>query len=312
MEQESGTTVNNFNGTVTYRVQACDRSTVEYAVTVTRGSNVAKIDTFSINGSTGIIVGNNISLELPCGTDRSSLVADFTKTGYKVFVGEVEQQSGVTENNFTGNVIYKVVSCDETFEQNYTVSTTITGGDSKDIIGFSFNDFTDAIYAGTIDGTDINFTLPSGTNLTRVATFSTTTVNEVTVNGTAQYSGVTSNDFSGDLTYIVNACDLSTKNYTVHTTLASPPNMLSFLIDGHPCIFSTNVAGIHYIDLTLPTGTDVTNMITDFTFDGDHVEVGGVTQASGSTRDFTNPVTYTVYAADLITFKDYIVTVTLQ
>jgi hypothetical protein len=315
LEQASGTTTNNFNGTVTYTVQACDRSTVNYAVSVTRGNSDASIDTFSIDGNTGTIdhVNHTISVELPCGTDRSSLVADFTKTGYKVFVDTVEQESGVTENNFNGDLIYKVVSCDETIEQNYTVSATIDGGDSKDITAFSFNEFYGAIFAGTFDGTNISVTLPSGTDTSNLAaTFATTTNNEVTVDGAVQTSGASTNDFSGDpVAYIVHACDLSIKQYSVSVTLAPPPNISSFVINEVPGTFTT-AAGVNYIDLTLPGTPDLTNLIAEFTTTNvdDYVLVGDDLQTSGATiNDFTNPVTYTVYTFDASSYNDYIVTV---
>jgi hypothetical protein len=65
------------------------------------------------------------------------------------------------------------------------------------------------------------------------------------------------------------------------------------------------------IDVTLPTGTDVTALVATFTTTGASVEVGSTAQISETTaNDFTNPVVYTVTAIDATT-QDYTVTVTV-
>ena len=70
-------------------------------------------------------------------------------------------------------------------------------------------------------------------------------------------------------------------------------------------ISGTNIA------VTVPYGTDVTNLVASFTTTGASVSVGATAQVSGATaNDFTNPVTYTVTATDSST-QDYTVTVTI-
>jgi hypothetical protein len=65
------------------------------------------------------------------------------------------------------------------------------------------------------------------------------------------------------------------------------------------------------IVLTMPYGTDVTALAATFTTTGTSVKVGSTEQVSGATaNNFTNPVTYTVTAADSST-QDYTVTVTV-
>ena len=62
--------------------------------------------------------------------------------------------------------------------------------------------------------------------------------------------------------------------------------------------------------LTVPFGTDVTQLVATFTTTGASVKVGSTVQVSGTTaNDFTSPVTYTVTAADAST-QAYVVTVT--
>src|SRR3990172_3134355 len=62
--------------------------------------------------------------------------------------------------------------------------------------------------------------------------------------------------------------------------------------------------------IIVPNGTNVTALIATFTTTGASVKVGSTIQVSGTTSiDFTNPVTYTVTAADSTT-ATYTVTVT--
>jgi len=68
----------------------------------------------------------------------------------------------------------------------------------------------------------------------------------------------------------------------------------------------------HTIAVTLPFGTDVTQLKATFTTTGASVKVGSTTQVSGTTaNDFTDPVTYTVTAGDAST-QEYVVTVTVD
>jgi len=65
------------------------------------------------------------------------------------------------------------------------------------------------------------------------------------------------------------------------------------------------------IAVTMPTGTDVTALVATFTTTGASVEVNSTVQTSETTpNNFTDPVVYTVTAADSST-QDYTVTVTV-
>jgi len=66
----------------------------------------------------------------------------------------------------------------------------------------------------------------------------------------------------------------------------------------------------HKIVVAVPSGTDIKNLVASFKTTGALVKVGATVQESEKTpNDFTNPVTYTVVAADGST-QDYVVTVT--
>ena len=82
-------------------------------------------------------------------------------------------------------------------------------------------------------------------------------------------------------------------------------------------IVSPAVAGMidenaHAVAVAVPYGSGVANLVATFTTTGSAVRVGSTAQVSGVTaNDFTNPVTYTVVAADSTT-QNYVVTVTVS
>jgi hypothetical protein len=101
------------------------------------------------------------------------------------------------------------------------------------------------------------------------------------------------------------------KTYTItlNTSLSSENAILSYSING---VNSTIDAVNHTVTLTLPYGTNVTNLVATFTLSAAATaKVGATVQESGVTaNDFTNPVTYTVTAEDGST-QDWVVTVNI-
>lgn len=79
---------------------------------------------FSINNVNASISDSDINLTLPASTDVSNLVAIFTTTGVSVSVNGIEQQNGVTANDFTNPVTYTVMAEDNT-TKDYNVGVTI-------------------------------------------------------------------------------------------------------------------------------------------------------------------------------------------
>ncbi len=313
--QTSGVTTNDFTNPVTYTVVAEDGSTHNYSVIV-KVSTVASnaITSYSINGSQGSIVNNDISVIVPEGTNTKNLVATFTTTGTKVtvhqitkkfpFTADIEQISGVTSNGFSLSnitpVVYTVTGADGK-SQDYNVRVTTAPSSAKQITSFSINGT-----SGLISGQDINVTLPAGTSPSLlVAKFSTTGA-KVTVNGIPQVSGISPNDFTEALTYTVTAEDDSTQDYTVSVEIAAPvaKSITSFSLNGNQ-----GIIGNSDILVYVPFGTKVDSMIASFTIDGQKLMVGDNEQISDVTpNNFTNPINYTVVANDGTT-KDYTVTV---
>ena len=181
------------------------------------------------------------------------------------------------------------------------VSGSVTPS-SKAILSYSIDNL-----AGTITGNNIAVTLPFATNPSAlVATFVTTGAS-VKVGNTTQVSGTTPNDFTNPVTYTVIAADGSTQDYTISVTIApaTAKAITAYSID--------NLAGTitgNNIAVTLPFATNPSALVATFVTTGESVKVGNTIQVSGTTpNDFTNPVTYTVIAADGTT-QDYTVVIT--
>jgi hypothetical protein len=78
-----------------------------------------------------------------------------------------------------------------------------------------------------------------------------------------------------------------------------------------PPVIGTINETLHTVALTVPYGTSVTALVATFTTTGASVAVAGTPQVSGLTViNYSNPVTYTVAAADAST-QPYLVTVTV-
>lgn len=193
-------------------VQNLGSITVLVSGTVTAGSR--SILSYSLNGTAGVITGTNIAVEVPSGTDVSSLVATYITTGASVAVGSVTQTNGTTPNNFTSPVTYTVTAANG-LTKNYTVTVTVASVSANEITKFSLDGT-----AGVITGTDIAVEMPAGTDINEelIATF-TTTGNSVTVAGVPQISGTTANNFTSPVVYTVTAANGSTQDYTVTVTI---------------------------------------------------------------------------------------------
>jgi hypothetical protein len=182
--------------------------------------------------------------------------------------------------------------CDEN-PYNFAIQGTATDSSSaKDITAFSF---TNPAVVGVITGTNIAVTVPFGTDITAlVASFTTTTVapNGVEIGGVTQESGVTPNDFTTPKLYTVHAEDSSTKVYTVTVTVApdSAKNITAFSFaapNAQGVIIGTDIT-VH-----VPVGTDLTALVPTIVHTGVSINPN-----SGVAQNFTNPVIYTVTAAD--------------
>ncbi|MBA3464842.1 MAG: Ig-like domain-containing protein [Deltaproteobacteria bacterium] len=273
----------SFAAPVMYTVTAADGSMKTYTVVVSVApSNAKDITQFTINGVAGAITGTSITLTLPFGTNLATLTPTIMHTGQSV-----SPASGVTQS-FTSPRQYTVTAMDGS-TKTYTVTVSLGLNTSKDITRFTILGLD-----GTINGTNITLQLPFGTSLTSLTpTITITGVSVSPASGIAQ-------DFTAARQYVVTAADGSTKTYTVTVTAAlnNSKDIIAFAIFG----VDGNIIGTN-INVTLPQGTVVNSLTPTIVHTG-----ASINPPSGVSQNFTNPVQYTVTAADGST-KTYTVTV---
>nr|MBA3457669.1 hypothetical protein [Deltaproteobacteria bacterium] len=326
--QVSEVTANDFASPRMYVVTGGDTLTKTYTVTVTVALGSAKdITAYALLDSsnpalsadiTATINGTAITATVPFGTDRSALVATFSHTGSSVSVGVIPQTSGITTNDFTNSVVYTVTAAD-TSTKTYNVTIVQAANTAKTIDVFTFQDATNpalsADVTATITGTSIMATVPFGTDRSALVATFTSAAASVRVGTTTQASGVTPNNFTSPVSYVVTAGDTTTQIYTVTVSVAASPakdiTAFSFRDTTNPALPIDVIATITGTSITanVPPGTDLGALVATFSTTGAGVTVGVTAQASGITpNDFTNPVTYLVTAADATT-QAYTVTV---
>lgn len=80
---------------------------------------------FIIEEKRATISDSSISLTLPAGTDRNGLIAYFSANDKAVVkIGDVEQISGITRNNYTNPIVYSVYAEDGSVK-DYTVRISV-------------------------------------------------------------------------------------------------------------------------------------------------------------------------------------------
>jgi hypothetical protein len=323
--QISAATPNNFTSPVTYIVTAADNSKATYTVTVvpTTARTIAAYSFVGLPASPGIIneAAKTIAVTVPSDTDLATLTTSAaTVTGAAKLV-----QKSAALNNLADFVIapdglsatftVTITAADGT-RVTYTVTVTKAPSSAKAITAFSFVGFT--AFAGTINeaAKTIAVDLPSGTDVRNLTATFATAGKVVKVDTTVQISGgAPSNNFTSPVAYTVTAVDGTTATYAVTVIIAPDP---AKVITAYSFAGFTGAAGTvnetaKTIAVTVPYGTDVTNLKATFTTTGTVVKVGTAVQTSTATEnDFTNPVAYLVTAADGSTTPvPYTVTVTL-
>ena len=223
VNQESGTTPNDFSRPVEYVVEGSDGSRVSYVVrvevlpplgeakSITEFSFVKPPVSGTIDESQ-----HTISAVVPHGTDRSSLVAIFAATGVLVTVDDTVQASGQTINDFSEPLTY-VVAAENGSTAAYRVEVREEPGAEKCLTSFSV---ACPGAASVVDETQraVHVRVAEGTVLSSLVAAFTTTGVSVKVDGREQESGVTANNFTSPVEYVVTAEDGSSVSYTVWVT----------------------------------------------------------------------------------------------
>ena len=272
--------------------------------------------TFSLKtpSTIGVINGTDITIEVPYQTDVNSLISLFTiSPKATIKIGDISQVSGTTVNNFSTTLNY-IVTAENGSTKSYNVTVTVLPPKSseKELLSFGI---LNPLVNGVKIGTNITVSVPFGTNVNSlVGVFSLSNKASLSVSTENQVSGVTINDFSNPLTYIVTAEDGTTKSYNV-TVIVLPPKssekeLLSFgilnpLVNG--VIIGTNVT------VSVPFGTNVSSLVAVFTISNKaSVSVSTLNQISGVTiNNFSKSIIYKVTAEDGTT-KEYTITLKIS
>ncbi|MCD4834244.1 MAG: T9SS type A sorting domain-containing protein [Bacteroidales bacterium] len=318
-EQVSGVTENDFSSPVTYVITAEDASEQNWLITVSKALNDENdITLFTFPERTGPAVINNVAhtvdIEVEYNTDITSLVASFALSeNATAFVGAIEQQSGITTNDFSSPVTY-TITAEDASEQNWIVTVTEALNDENDILTFSFTEQTGAAVINNVAHT-VDIEVEFGTDITSlVAAFTLSAEATAKIGLTDQVSGTTANDFSSPVTYVIIAEDASEQNWIVTVTeaLNDENDFLTFSFAEQAGAAVINDV-VHTVNIEVVFGTDVTALVATFTLSPEATaKIGTTDQVSGTTpNDFTSDVTYTIQAEDGTT-QDWIVTVIMD
>jgi len=272
--------------------------------------NDAKLSDLKVDGVT--VTGFDpatltYDVELPYGT---TTVPTVTYTLNDVKATAIKTDAAA----LPGSTTVAVTAEDGLVSQTYTINFTVAAPNTE----ANILTYTVAGVNATIDNVNhtITATVPYTTNITNlVATFTLSDGATAKVGAVDQVSGVTANNFTNPVTYTVTAQNgTTTQDWVVTITKAAEPsheaNITAYSINGVNGVINS---GDHTISVTLPYGTNVTNLVATFTLSTNATaKVGGVDQVSGTTpNDFTNPVIYTVTAEDGTSTQDWVVTVTV-
>lgn len=320
VSQTSGVTTNDFRTDVSYLVTAQDGTTQVWTVLTGIAANGAEsIVDFAIvtPSAIGVVNGadHTVRVVLPYGTALSALVANFTlSTGATATVGAVSQVSGSTVNDFRSPVVYTVLAQDNVTTQAWTVTVVDALNGENDFTSFAL---TSPSHIGAINVLThtVVINVPFATNVTALApTFVASPDSTVTVGGVPQVSGVTTQDFTTPVSYLITAQDLSAQVWAVSVGIgANSEEAFTAFGFTSPAVTGVLNSGAQTVALTVPYGTTLTALAPTFgLFNGGSVLVGAAAQVSGATvQNFSTPVVYTVLAADGVTAHYWVVTVTV-
>ena len=336
--QNSGNTINDFSKAVIYSVYAEDGSKRDYKVTVTYTNALSdkkemmkfRIEMSLNSGLTkdyeGVIDGKNGTIKISDYEkgDLKNIIATFTHSGESVKVNSAVQSSGVTKNDFSSSLTYRVYAENGTYK-DYRVSISVKAAplsDKKEMTRFriemSLNSGLTKDYEGVIDGKNGTIKISDyekGDLKNIIATF-THSGESVKVNSAVQSSGVTKNDFSSSLTYRVYAENGTYKDYRVSISVKAAPlsdkkEMTRFKIErslnsGLTKDYDGVIDGKNgTIKISDYEKGNLKDIIATFTHSGESVKVNSAVQSSGVTKnDFSSSLTYRVYAENG-TYKDY-------
>jgi hypothetical protein len=261
------------------------------------------------------------------GPKPATLTARFITPG-TASVGGIAQTSGISAQDFSSLLEYRVVSRNGLYMRVYTVRVEMLSltNNAPRITSFRFSqnlnhDLVQDTVAEISDGLiilDVYYGSPSAPE-TLTPEFLAGGI--VTVSGSVQVSGASAQDFSRQMKYTVTHPEMPqlTRDYWVQarftrdTSSDAKINTFGFYPEENPLLADTITGKIDQINgkisIYAPSGSGATSqeMIPRFTAVG-QLSVGGSVQTSGvSSRIFNAPVTYTVTSANGKNSKTYTV-----
>lgn len=279
--------------------------------------NTKEVISFAFDNSTntslksqiaGYINSNTIMIEVPYGTDLTSLVPDIS------FKGSAITPSIGSAGDFSSPVIYTVTAANGS-TTSYKVHVSVDM-ESKNISSFSFKDASNPNLSSDINGEinstagTVKLTVPFGTDVTSL-------VPDIIFTGkTVSPASNTPVNFTNPVDYSVTAGNNTVKTYTVtvEETLNTAKEITSFTFTAalNGSLNNDVTAAIDNntgeISVTVPFGTTLTALIPSIVISGDTIS-----PLSNSVQDFSDsvnsPVEYTVTAANGFT-RIYAVSVT--
>ena len=301
--EADGTTVATDLATGYKVIVTAEDGITQQTYTVTKDAALTGKDflSYAFGTSVGVLTDPAIAVTVPYTADETNLTATFTLSdGASAKIGTDVQTSGVTANNFTSPVVYTITAEDGTTKDwTVTVTKEATPSSEKDILTFSVLGVDATVTSG--DHT-VTATLPYGTDRSAlVATFTLSAAASAKVGATDQESGVTANDFTNPVTYIITAEDATTQDWVVTITNAAPST---------DATVSSSVYTVGVTDITnVPFGETLAAFKTNITPAAD--ATFEVYQADGTTvaADLATGYKVIATAQDGITTKTYTITI---
>ncbi|MGM9510342.1 DUF5018 domain-containing protein [Larkinella sp. GY13] len=160
---------------------------------------------------TGTISGSQVTILLPVGANVNGLKATFSSSPLStVTVGGVRQETGVTANDFTSPVTYRITAEDGSTAE-YKVTVTVAKSPEKQILSFSLSGLSPAVQA-TIEQSSrkITATVPARTTVTALVP----TIG-ISPKATVNPASGAAQNFTNPVNYTVVAEDGSSQVYEV-------------------------------------------------------------------------------------------------
>ena len=202
------------------------------------------LDSFSFLKSNNTSLDEDITLELSSdGTSYSTtvssslalngLVASFNFTGSSITINGAIQESGVTQNNFTDPVIYRVSNSQGT-TRDYRI--VITKAAAPTINDFAFTSENNPELNQNVnlqlDGNTFKGRVPQNINISEFIPNFSYTGSAISIDGSPQESGVTPNNFNNVVTYKVVNDFGDEAEYQIDVTKFTGLPIINLITDG--------------------------------------------------------------------------------